>query len=61
MELLLEQYKDIKIEEVCRICLKKENVMDLLSEGGLTKMLLECTSVKVSKNLKVTFQKTHEN
>lgn len=51
MELVLEQYKDVKIEEVCRVCLKKENWMDLLSEGDLTKMLLECASVKVNKNI----------
>lgn len=48
MELPFEQYKNIKIEEVCRICLKKENIMGLIADNNLINMLLDCASIKVS-------------
>lgn len=43
-----EDYQNVNIEEVCRICLKKHENMKSLNEDGLSDMLLECASVQVN-------------
>lgn len=41
------QYKNIKIDEVCRICLIKKDEMALIYENGVSDIILECFSLEV--------------
>ncbi|KAK4879838.1 hypothetical protein RN001_007984 [Aquatica leii] len=42
------KYEDLQIEEVCRLCLTKNDQMSLICESGVADMLLECASIQVT-------------
>lgn len=44
---LFQKYEHLLIEEVCRLCLGKKDGMRLISETGLSNMLLEYASIQV--------------
>lgn len=44
---LFQKYEHLLIEEVCRLCLGKKDGMRLISETGLSNMLLEYASIQI--------------
>lgn len=47
-----EEYANIKINEVCRLCLSKKEEMQLISDNGFKDTLFDCMFIEVNAYFK---------